>query len=116
MRYLLATFLALSLAGSASAQQSAPPPDQSQPPPAAAAPADDQQAPAMGKPHKGNRPPNARRASCNDKAHQQGLRGQQLKDSVRLCMDEARLACTKQAIDKKLPNKERREFMKHCAG
>jgi hypothetical protein len=53
---------------------------------------------------------------CTDKAHQQGLRGQQMKDSVRLCMDEARLACTKQAIEKKIPNKERGEFMRNCAG
>jgi hypothetical protein len=116
MRYLVCTFLALSLAGSASAQQSAPPPDQSQPPPAAAAPADNQAAPAMGRPGKGNRPPNTRRTTCTEKARQQGLRGQQMKDSVRLCVDEARLACTKQAIEQKIPNKERKDFMRNCAG
>jgi hypothetical protein len=51
-----------------------------------------------------------------DKARQQGLRGQQMRDTVQLCMEEARLSCTKQAIEKKIPAQERREFMRSCAG
>jgi len=51
-----------------------------------------------------------------NKARQQGLRAQQLRDSVQLCMEEARLACTKKAIEQNIPGSGRREFMRNCAG
>lgn len=113
MRLLFAALVALSVAGSALAQQSAPSPEQS-PPPSATAPADQQNPPAAGQPP--GRQPNVRRTACVDRARQQGLRAQQLRDSVQLCMEEARLACTKKAIEQKIPAAQRREFMRNCAG
>jgi len=114
MRYLVVTFVALSLVGSASAQQSAPSPDQTQAP--AAAPAESPPDPAMARPGTANRQPNPMRAACMDKARQQGLRGQQLRDTVQLCMQETRLSCTKQAIDKNIPAQQRRDFIRNCTG
>jgi hypothetical protein len=120
MRLVFAAVLTFSVAGSALAQQSAPPPDQA-PPPSTAMPTDqsattpaEQQAPA-GVPQRA-RQPNARRMNCMNTARQQGLRAQQLRDSVQLCMEEARLACTKKAIEQKIPAPERRDFMRNCAG
>ena len=112
MRLVFAAVLASSLAGSALAQQSAPPPDQA-PPPGVAAPTDQQTPAAM---PQGGRQPSARRTTCVNMARQQGLRAQQLRDSVQLCMEETRLACTKKAIEQKIPAPERREFMRNCVG
>jgi hypothetical protein len=112
MRLVFAAVLAFSLAGSALAQQSAPPPDQA-PPPNAAGPAEQ---PAPGAAPQRGRQPSARRINCMNTARQQGLRAQQLRDSVQLCMEEARLACTKKAIEQNIPGPGRREFMRNCAG
>jgi hypothetical protein len=120
MRVLVVSLLTIAFAGSVFAQQSAPPSDQ-QPPgdqsaPSAAPPPENQPPPAMGGQGAGGRQPNPRRVACMTKARQQGLRGQQLRDSMHLCMEEARLACTKQAIEQKIPAQQRRDFMKNCAG
>jgi hypothetical protein len=56
------------------------------------------------------------RTACGAKARQQGLRGPQMRDSVKLCIQEARLSCTKQAIEKNISGQQRRDFMKNCAG
>jgi hypothetical protein len=46
---------------------------------------------------------------------QQNLRGQTLADFVAVCHLEARLACLKEAIAKKLVGPDRGAFMKSCA-
>ena len=120
MRVLALALLAFVFVSSALAQQSAPPSDQ--PPldqssaPSASAPPADQQAPAMGRPGAGGRQANPRRVVCVNKARQKGLRGTEMRDNVQLCVEEARLACTKQAIEQKIPAQQRRDFMKNCAG
>jgi hypothetical protein len=119
MRVLVATVLFAAFLSSALAQQSAPAsdqpaPDQSPVPRASAAP--ETAPPAMGRQGAGGRQPNPRRVVCVNKARQQGLRGPQMRDAVQLCAEEARLACTKQAIEQKIPAQQRRDFMKNCAG
>ncbi len=53
--------------------------------------------------------------SCREKGMQQNLRGQTLADFVAVCHLEARLACLKEAIAKKLVGPDRGAFMKSCA-
>jgi Spy/CpxP family protein refolding chaperone len=45
----------------------------------------------------------------------QGLKGQEQKDQMQLCMAQARLDCLKQAIDQKIVGPERKDFVKSCA-
>jgi hypothetical protein len=52
---------------------------------------------------------------CRAEAKAKGLGGQAAKDAVALCREELRTACLKEAIDKKVDGKERREFIKTCS-
>src|SRR6266702_2625139 len=45
----------------------------------------------------------------------QGMRGQEQKDQMQLCMAQAHLDCLKQAIDQKIVGPQRKEFVKSCA-
>jgi hypothetical protein len=45
----------------------------------------------------------------------QGMKGQEQKDQMQLCMAQARLDCLKQAIDQKIVGPQRRDFVKSCA-
>jgi hypothetical protein len=45
----------------------------------------------------------------------QGMKGQQQRDQMQLCMAQAHLDCLKQAIDQKIVGPERRDFVKNCA-
>jgi hypothetical protein len=44
-----------------------------------------------------------------------GMKGQEQKDQMQLCMAQARLDCLKQAIDQKIVGPQRRDFVKSCA-
>jgi hypothetical protein len=59
--------------------------------------------------------PNSPRVGCRAAAREKGLRGQPLRDAVQLCVAERRLACVKEAIERKIVGKERREFVRACA-
>jgi hypothetical protein len=45
----------------------------------------------------------------------QGLKGQEQKDQMQLCMAQARLDCLKQAIDQKVVGPQRKDSLKSCA-
>jgi hypothetical protein len=57
-----------------------------------------------------------KRASCRADGTGKGLRDQDLADHVALCVQEARLACLKQAIEQKLRGAERAGFIDKCLG
>jgi hypothetical protein len=103
MRSLLAVMLAAVFATSALAQSPPPPPA---PPPAA----------APGAPVGAAPPPPSKRASCRAQGQSQGLRGQQLKDQVQLCVQAARTACLNEAIAKNVRGPDRKAFMRSCTG
>jgi hypothetical protein len=44
----------------------------------------------------------------------QGMRGQEQRDQMQLCLAQARLDCLKQAIDQKIVGPERKDFVKNC--
>jgi Spy/CpxP family protein refolding chaperone len=54
-----------------------------------------------------------KRFACQAAA--QGMKGQEQKDQMQLCMAQARLDCLKQAIDQKIVGPQRRDFVKNCA-
>jgi hypothetical protein len=57
----------------------------------------------------------SKRAECQ--ASTQSLKGQDRRDQMQLCIAQARLDCLKQAIDKKVVDREqRREFVRNCVG
>jgi len=44
----------------------------------------------------------------------QGMKGQEQRDQMQLCMAQAHLDCLKQAIDQKIVGPPRRDFVKNC--
>jgi hypothetical protein len=42
------------------------------------------------------------------------LQGQERHDQIQLCVAQARIDCLKQAIDRKIVGRERKEFVKNC--
>jgi hypothetical protein len=44
----------------------------------------------------------------------QGMKGQEQKDQVQLCMAQARVDCLKQAIDQKIVGPQRKDFVNSC--
>jgi hypothetical protein len=57
-----------------------------------------------------------KRADCRQVGQNQGLRGPDLIDQVAVCVQEARLACLKQAIQQKVRGPERTNFITKCLG
>jgi hypothetical protein len=53
-----------------------------------------------------------KRMTCRVAA--QGLEGQDRKDQMQLCMEQARLDCLKQAIAQKIVDPQRKQFVKSC--
>ncbi len=58
--------------------------------------------------------PATKRVACL--ATTQGLKGQDKKDQMQLCMAQARTDCLKQAIDQKLVGEARKSAIKTCVG
>ena len=56
--------------------------------------------------------PSGKRFACRTAS--QGLQGQERHDQIQLCGAQARIDCLKQAIDRKIVGRERREFVKSC--
>jgi hypothetical protein len=56
--------------------------------------------------------PSGKRFACHTAA--QGLKGQDQRDQMQLCMAQARINCLKQAIDQKIVGPQRRDFVKSC--
>jgi hypothetical protein len=55
-------------------------------------------------------------ADCRGQAQSKGLRGQAARDAIQVCVEEQRLACVKEAVEKKVVGEHRREFVRACAG
>jgi hypothetical protein len=74
-------------------------------------------APSAAPPAASNVPtPNTPPADCRGKAQAQGLRGQAARDAIQVCVEEQRLACVKEAVEKKIIGEARRDFVRSCAG
>jgi hypothetical protein len=56
--------------------------------------------------------PSGKRFACRTAS--QGLQGQERHDQIQLCVAQARIDCLKQAIDRKIVGRERKEFVKNC--
>jgi hypothetical protein len=100
MRLLLGTVAAagsLALAIAAFAQ--------STPAPATAVPAQSNPSPAVPVPL-------GKRLACQTAS--QGLKGQEQRDQMQLCVAQAQLDCLKQAIDQKIVGPQRRDFVRSC--
>ena len=100
MRIPIAALLSVVLTTSAFAQTERP--DPTSPPP----PRDTDS---------GKKTSSPKRTSCRAEAESQGLRGQKLRDHVQLCVQQARLDCLKQAIDKNITGRERVTFVRDCS-
>jgi hypothetical protein len=55
-----------------------------------------------------------KRVACQAAA--QGMKGPERRDQMQLCLAQARLDCTKQAIDQKVDAPQRRDFVRNCVG
>jgi hypothetical protein len=55
-----------------------------------------------------------KRADCRQAGRAKGLSGPDSVDHVSLCVQEARLACLKQAIEQKIRGRERISFIGNC--
>jgi hypothetical protein len=121
MRLLVIAAVLAGFATAAAAQTTPAPapapaaPAPSATPPAAAPPA--ATPPAATSPAASNVPtPSTPPADCRGKAQSQRLRGQAARDAIQVCVEEQRLACVKEAVEKKIIGAQRREFVRACAG
>ena len=106
MRRLVIAAALIGFTAAASAQTAPPPATApSEPPPAAGG------APSPNTPSAGTPP-----VDCRAQAQSKGLRGQAARDAMEICMAEQRLACTKEAVEKKVMGPARRDFILSCAG
>jgi hypothetical protein len=104
MKYLLSVMMAAGffcIAVAAFAQSTAPQAAPSPAPSAAAAAPSAPGAAAGGK-----------RAGCLTSV--EGKQGQDRQDQMQLCLAQARVDCLKQAIDQKVANAQRRDFVRTC--
>ena len=110
MKYLLSAVMAvgwfcLGMAAFAQSSNRPPPP----PAPAGAAPAATATSPTTARTGGGG---GGKRAECLVAV--QGKAGQDRHDQLQLCLAQARLDCVKQAIDQKVPNADRRDYVRNC--
>jgi hypothetical protein len=113
---------AIAVAGfafAAYAQQS-PPPDTAPPPapPPATAPSGPPPAAAPSGPPPAAAAvpePNTKPVDCRARAREKGLRGPAVRDEVTICREEQRLACVKEAVERKIAGEARREFIRKCS-
>jgi subtilisin family serine protease len=59
-------------------------------------------------------PVEKKRQACSEDAAAKGVLASEMLDYVAVCVDEARLACLKQAVAQKVRGPGRREFMNRC--
>jgi hypothetical protein len=106
MRRLVIAAALIGFTAAASAQTT-PPPDAapSETPPAAGG------APSPSTPSASTPP-----VDCRAQAQSKGLRGQAARDAMEICVEEQRLACVKEAVEKKVVGAARRDFVRSCAG
>jgi hypothetical protein len=57
--------------------------------------------------------PDGKRFACQAAA--QGVKGQDRRDQMQLCMAQAHNDCLKQAIEQKIVGPQRKDFLKSCA-
>ena len=56
----------------------------------------------------------SKRDDCRAIIKQQGLKAQAASDQIQICMAQARLDCTKEAVSQNIPNVQRRDFIRTC--
>ena len=113
MRRLVIAAAFIGFAAAASAQTTPPPAaaPSDAPPAAGGTPSPSQPSPSPGAPTASTPP-----VDCRAQAQSKGLRGQAARDAMEICMAEQRLACTKEAVEKKVIGAARRDFIVSCAG
>ena len=57
-----------------------------------------------------------KRANCRTEGEGKGMHDEDLRDHVAVCVQEARLACLKEAIGKKIRGRERVSYVDKCLG
>lgn len=72
------------------------------------------QGPAMRQDSRPKRAANPRRDECRQSGTARGMRGPDLSSHIQICMQEARLSCMRQAADRRLAGRDRRDFIKQC--
>ncbi len=105
MRLLVLAAAVISMGVSSSAFAQTPP----------AAPTAPSTAPATASPAA---PPadGGKRIACRQSVTSKGLRGQDARDQMTLCMAEGQVDCVKQAISQKVVGPQRKDFLKTCMG
>ena len=69
----------------------------------------------IARPERADAPPLQKKAAtCRKDGAGKGLREQDLRDHVAVCVQEARLACLKQAIEQKIRGRDRVSFIDKC--
>ena len=58
--------------------------------------------------------PPTRREACRSAVKQQGLKAQAASDQIQICLAQARLDCTKEAVTQAVPNAGRRDYIRTC--
>jgi hypothetical protein len=61
-------------------------------------------------------PRSGKRAECRNEARTKGMRGDERRDFTQVCVLEARLACLKDAISKRVYGRARRDHIRQCMG
>lgn len=107
MRRLILACAMIVAAGSAMAQNATPPAEQA-PPPADSGTMQPAQPPGAAQAR------SAKAMACRQQQQAQGMRGQDLRDAVQVCVVQAHLDCLKQAIAAKVRGPERRSFIDTC--
>ncbi len=116
MRRLVIAAALIGFTAAASAQTTPPPAaaPSDAPPAAGGAPSPSTPSPSAPSPStpSASTPP----VDCRAQAQSKGLGGQAARDAMDICMAEQRLACTKEAVEKKVIGAARRDFLRSCAG
>ncbi len=103
MRSLVLAAAVISMGALSSASAQTPP----------AAPAAPSAAPATAAPAPADA---GKRIVCRQDVTAKGLRGQDGRDAMQLCMAEGQVDCIKQAISQKVAGAQRKDFLKTCMG
>jgi len=111
MRRMILACVMIVAAGSVLAQNAPPPPGEA-PPPGGSSTMQPGGSMQPGRAPEAMR--SARGMACRQQQQAQGVRGQDLRDAVQVCVEEARLDCLKQAIAAKARGPQRHSFIETC--
>jgi len=112
---IFATAVTIAFVSVAAAQTpSAPQQQQSAPPSASQPPAAQPDMPNNGGGGTASAP--RKRVACRQQGQAKGLRGEALRNDMKVCLLQARLDCLKEAIAKNTPESQQRDYIKSCMG